>query len=131
VPDVVGTALSDAQKALKSAGFTQAQIQVQRQDDPTQPRDQVLSQNPPGDSGMATASGVTITLVVSNGPPGTPMPSVVNQNCDDARNGLQAAGYQVQVNGISGFGAKVQTQDPQAGQPIQPGGTITLQCGLF
>jgi serine/threonine-protein kinase len=128
VPDVVGTALNDAQKTLKNAGFTQ--VQVQRQDDPTQPRDQVLSQDPAGDTGEEKASGVTITLVVSNGPPGTPMPSVVNQPCDSATNGLQAAGYQVHVQGFSGFGATVKAQDPAAGEPIQPGGTINLQCGF-
>jgi eukaryotic-like serine/threonine-protein kinase len=128
VPGVVGRPLAEAQATLEGQGFT---VEVQRKDDTTRPRDQVIDQNPPEGDGLASANGVKVVLVVANGPPGQPMPAVINVSCNDARNQLQGMGLQVQVDtnvpGAEVFGW-VRAQTPQPGEPVQPGQTVQLRC---
>ena len=128
VPTVVGKQLPEAEAELRAAGFA---VEVTRIDDKTKPRDFVLEQNPTGGQGMTSAQGQTVKLVVANGPPGPPMPSVVSMNCAQAVSQLQGMGLQVQANGndVERFFWSVQTQSPNPGDPVQPGQTVTLQCG--
>ena len=102
-----------------------------RAEDQSKPRDFVLEQNPSGGQGMASAQGQTVKLVVANGPPGPPMPGVVGSNCAGAINQLRGLGLQVQANGndVEQFFWSVQAQSPNPGDPVQPGQTVTLQCG--
>jgi serine/threonine-protein kinase len=128
VPTVVGKQLPDAEAELRNAGFT---VEVTRAEDQSKPRDFVLEQNPSGGQGMASAQGQTVKLVVANGPPGPPMPGVVGSNCAGAINQLRGLGLQVQANGndVERFFWSVQAQSPNPGEPVQPGQTVTLQCG--
>lgn len=128
VPTVVGQQLPEAESQIKAAGFP---VEVTRRDDESKPRDFVLEQDPPGGTGMATAQGATVKLVVANGPPGPPMPSVLNVRCSDAINHLRGLGYQVNANGnpIEQFIWTVQAQSPEPGQPAPPGQAVNLQCG--
>ncbi|MGE5830743.1 MAG: Stk1 family PASTA domain-containing Ser/Thr kinase [Micromonosporaceae bacterium] len=129
VPGVIGKQLAEAQATLEGQGFT---VEVQRQDDQSHPRDQVIQQNPGEGEGLASANGVKVVLVVANGPPGVPMPAVVSASCNDGRNQLQAMGLQVQVNGdflAQQFG-HVSAQDPQPGTPVQPGQGVVITCNL-
>jgi eukaryotic-like serine/threonine-protein kinase len=129
VPGVVGKLLGEADQILRSNGFTE--IEVQRRDDESKPRDTVLEQNPAEGTGLKTAEGTKVVIVVANGPPGPPMPSVLTVKCSDAINHLRGLGYNVNANGnpVEQFFWTVLAQDPQPGTPTQPGQTVTLQCG--
>jgi serine/threonine-protein kinase len=128
VPTVVGKQLPDAEAELRGLGFT---VEVTRKDDESKPRDFVLEQDPQGGQGLASAQGQTVKLVVANGPPGPPMPSVIGAGCRDAINLLQSMGLQVQANGnaIEQFFWHVQAQSPNPGEGAAPGTVATLQCG--
>jgi eukaryotic-like serine/threonine-protein kinase len=128
VPSVVGLQLGEAEGKLREAGF---EVVVQRRDDQSKPRDQVLEQDPSGGKGMESARGVKVTIVVANGPPGPPMPGVVGFRCSDAVGVLQAMGLNVNVNGndIERFVWTVKVQRPDPGQPVAPGQTVDLECG--
>jgi serine/threonine-protein kinase len=129
VPNVVGLSLGEADGKLREAGF---EVVVQRRDDESKPRDQVLEQDPAGGKGLASAKGVKVTIVVANGPPGPPMPGLVGSRCSDAVGVLQAMGLNVNVNGndIERFIWTVKVQRPDPGQPTSPGQTVDLECGL-
>jgi len=130
VPGVIGKQVSEAEQILRGAGFD---VEVQHKDDQSHPRDQVLEQNPAEGQGLTTASGTKVILVVANGPAGTPMPRVLELGCNDAFNQLQAMGLQVDVQGndIERQFGRVQEQNPQEGQPIQPGQQVQIRCGIF
>src|SRR5262249_44693318 len=91
VPTVVGMQAADAQNQLQAAGFT---VQLKQSDDQTQKAGQVLDQSPAAGQGLDSASGVTVTITVAQGPPGIPMPTVLNLGCTDATNQLTAMGLQ-------------------------------------
>lgn len=125
VPAVVGKQLAEARAILEGQGFT---VEVQQKDS-DKARDEVLEQNPDSGTGMAAANGTKVTLVVSNGPPGTPMPSYIGQSCNDARNQLQGMGFQVSVEGQD-F-TWVREQSPNPGENVQPGQQVVLKCRFF
>jgi eukaryotic-like serine/threonine-protein kinase len=127
VPSVVGLPLAEAESKLREAGF---EVEVSRRDDESQPRDQVLEQDPAGGKGMESARGVKVKIVVANGPPGPPMPQVVGFRCSDAVNLLRSMGLNVNANGndFERFIWTVKVQNPEANQPVQPGQTVDLQC---
>lgn len=127
VPGLIGKPLTEAQALLQSQGFDSVEVKRQQSD---RPRDQVLEQAPPEGTGMDKAAGAKIVLTVSEGPPGVPMPAVVNLSCNDGRNQLQGLGLQVQVDG-NPFDQQlgwVRAQSPQPGEPVQPGQTVQIQC---
>jgi eukaryotic-like serine/threonine-protein kinase len=128
VPSVVGKQVGEADGQLRALGF---EVEVQRRDDESKPRDEVLEQNPPAGQGLASASGVKVVLVVANGPPGPPMPALVGARCSDAVNALRGMALQVNVNGneFEWFFWTVKVQRPDPGQPVQPGQTVDLECG--
>jgi serine/threonine-protein kinase len=76
-------------------------------------------------SGTQT-QGTTITLTLSSGVGQTTVPKVTGMNINDATNELQGDGFKVVTHHISVFLTTVITQDPGAGDPSQPGGTVTL-----
>jgi serine/threonine-protein kinase len=125
----VGTQLGEADAALRGAGFD---VEVQRKDDESRPRDQVIEQTPPGGTGMAKATG-KVVLVVANGPPGPPMPSVVGLPCPQATGQLQQMGLQVIVHGNDidkAFGT-AREQAPGPNEPVQPGQQVQIRCAIF
>jgi beta-lactam-binding protein with PASTA domain/tRNA A-37 threonylcarbamoyl transferase component Bud32 len=129
VPGVVGKQMGEAEAILRGMGFD---VEVQRKDDESHPRDQVIEQNPAAGHGLATAQGTKVVIVVANGPPGTPMPAVVDVNCRAAIDQLRGMGLQVNVNGneLEHLVWRVKTQNPEPNTPVQPGQTVELQCDL-
>jgi serine/threonine-protein kinase len=130
VPSVVGLQLDQAQTMLQQAGFT---VAVNRQDNATAPANQVLSQDPTANQGITTASGVTVTITVANGPPVGPMPALVGQPCSNAAGQLTAMGLQVVIDGNDvekAFG-KVQAQSPDANAPLTSGQQVQITCRVF
>jgi serine/threonine-protein kinase len=84
----------------------------------------IVSQSP--SPGTVLTPGQTVTLSVSNGPPQVPIPDVRGQNCQQAQQQLQQAGFNVQVQpGL--FGNNVSGMNPTGQAP--GGSTITLECG--
>jgi serine/threonine-protein kinase len=128
VPGVVGRQLGEAEAELRGLGF---EVEVQRRDDESKPRDQVIEQNPAEGTGLPAAAGTKVVIVVANGPPGPPMPAVVSQNCRQSIDQLRGMGLNVNVNGneFEHFIWTVQVQQPDPGVPVQPGQTVNLQCG--
>ncbi|MBN1172382.1 MAG: Stk1 family PASTA domain-containing Ser/Thr kinase [Micromonosporaceae bacterium] len=116
VPSVIGLNVNQARQELTKLGLT---VQVQQQDG-TQPKDQVISQDPV--EGAGVEQGANVTLFVSNGPPKITIPDVTGLSADDATKQLQALGLQVQVMG----GGTVRMQDPGAGSQVEPGSQVRL-----
>jgi serine/threonine-protein kinase len=130
VPGVVGKQRQDAENELRANGFD---VDVQVKDDKTQKKDVVLEQTPPAGQGLDSAKGVKVVIVVAKGPPGVPMPRVLDAGCNDARNILQGIGLQVDVQGsdIEKQFGRVKQQNPQPDESVQPGQVVQIQCGLF
>jgi serine/threonine-protein kinase len=84
VPGVVGTSYGQAQTTLQDAGFTVQRVDV---DEPAQPPDLVLTQDP--EQGRKLAKGGVIKLGVSS--PNITMPNVVGQTKDNASQILDKA----------------------------------------
>jgi serine/threonine-protein kinase len=126
---VVGQQLDQAQATLQSAGFT---VTVNHKDDPTKPANQVLDQNPDGNTGMASATGVTVTITVANGPPVGPMPSVIGMPCPVATAQLAGMGLQVTVNGGDAEKAvgTVGSQSPDPNTPLTAAQPVTITCQI-
>jgi eukaryotic-like serine/threonine-protein kinase len=95
-----------------------------------QPQGTVVAQSPA--PGTPVKQGATISVQVSNGPPETPIPDLSGQNCQQAQQTLQAAGFQVQVQQSTfgnPFGGQVQGTTPSGQAPA--GSTVVLQCSRF
>nr|WP_245966697.1 Stk1 family PASTA domain-containing Ser/Thr kinase [Sphaerisporangium album] len=70
VPDVTGQTLADARSTLESEGF---KVKTQQQPSDSVPKGSVISQSP--GAGVKLNPGMTITLVVSSGPPQETFPT--------------------------------------------------------
>jgi len=124
VPNVVGDPEDDAVDTLEGAGF---EVQVETEFDPEVSRGLVISQDPP--AGDRVEEGTEVTLVVSRGPPPEAVPNVVGMTEDEAREALEAAGFEVgqvtpqesdEEEGI------VLEQDPPGDSEARPGTAVNL-----
>jgi serine/threonine-protein kinase len=127
VPDVVGQLLPEAENRLRAAGFTEIEVQ-QRDDD--KPKDTVLDQTPAANTGLATAAGQKVVLIVAKGP-ALPMPNLVGQNCQSAASHLVGMGINVSTPGVADplrIVHHVQAQSVAEGAALTPGQTVELTC---
>ena len=92
IPDVVGQQAEAATDAISNAD-----LESQREEEYSEqvPAGTVISQDPQG--GTATR-GDTVTIVVSRGPEEFEVPSVRGSTLDEARQALEEAGLEVEVN---------------------------------
>jgi serine/threonine-protein kinase len=129
VPTVVGKNVNEARAILESEGLVVGEIKYV--DNTSHPHDEVLEQDPAQGSG--TVKGTKVNLTLSNGPPGFPMPDVNNWGCGDAKRELERLQLHVQVQseGFFGENGQVRQQQPPAGQPVQAGQQVVIQCKLF
>src|SRR5436190_9788954 len=127
VPGVVGKDKDAARGALEDAGF---KVTVEKQES-DKPKDQVISQDPPANTGVNKGSRVTITI--SKGRPKVAVPDVGGQDRDAARAALQGAGFKVKVKqqevGDPTQEGIVIGQDPQGGSQQPKGSTVTITVG--
>src|SRR5436190_3262353 len=127
VPPVVGKDKDAARGALEDAGF---KVTVQKQESDA-PKNQVISQDPPANTGVNKGSRVTITI--SKGRPKVAVPDVGGQDRDAARAALQGAGFKVKVKqqevGDPTQEGIVIGQDPQGGSQQPKGSTVTITVG--
>jgi serine/threonine-protein kinase len=126
VPDVVGRSLDDARNALRNAGFTD--ITVEERDD-DRPKNTVLEQTPAANTGLVSASGQAVTLVVSRGPL-LAMPNLVGAICGDAANQLEGLGVNAVTKPDEADLATwvVEAQSVPVGNKLTPGQTVQLTC---
>ncbi|MFI5682568.1 Stk1 family PASTA domain-containing Ser/Thr kinase [Streptomyces sp. NPDC051636] len=124
VPDVTGEDLDSAKRELEEAGLkvTVAAQEVNSDYD----KGQVARQTPAGDS--RAAEGDTVTLTLSKGPVMVEVPDVVGDSVDDARQQLEASGFEVDEDrGLLGlFGDTVKEQSVDGGETAPKGSTITI-----
>ena len=122
VESQVGTRVRDARAALEDAGF---EVDIERTHDRSVPRGQVITQNP--DNGSAYR-GDTVRLVVSRGPARVEVPDVSFMDVEDATKQLEDKGLEVKVeeSDVSIGAGIVRDQDPDAGERVRKGTTVTL-----
>jgi len=129
VPSVVGRTLEQATSQLKAAGFTDIEVETRESD---LPKDTVLEQSPEANTGMESAQGQKITLVVSTGPAQT-MPNLVGKNCGNAFDEIKALGVNPSVSPALPLDAwrllTVAAQDVPEGQVLVPNQSVHLSCG--
>src|SRR5580700_1478390 len=124
VPQVNGQTLTQAEKEITAAGL---KYTVQKQPNPTVPKNIVISTSPP--NGNVVPAGSQVVLVVSTGPKMVAVPNVKHQTVSQAQSALTAAGFQVNVqtdNNSTGSPGTVVKQDPTAGTKAKFGSTVTI-----
>ena len=124
VPQVNGQTLTQAEKEITAAGL---KYTVQKQPNPTVPKNIVISTSPP--NGNVVPAGSQVVLVVSTGPKMVAVPSVKHDPVSQAQSTLKAAGFQVNVqtdNNSTGTPGTVVKQDPTAGTKAKFGSTVTI-----
>ena len=122
VPDVVGMFRSSARSTVARAGFSVSTVeQASNEADGT-----VVSQTPAG--GTELASGASVTLYVSSGPPSQgAVPSVVGLSEAAARSRLRAAGFATSVIYVTGSPTGIVVdQNPSGGTRIPSGTTVAI-----
>jgi serine/threonine-protein kinase len=128
VPDVVGKSRDDATQTLTNAGFKPT---VQERETLDEDPGTVLEQTPKG--GAKAAKDSEVQLVVAKAPPDVQVPEVLNQQRQDARDALHAAGFKVDererpVTDPAQDGVVVD-QNPQAGGSAPKGSKVTIVVG--
>ncbi|WP_328555999.1 Stk1 family PASTA domain-containing Ser/Thr kinase [Streptomyces sp. NBC_00358] len=125
LPDVTGASVEDATAQLEGAGL-KVKIAAERVNSDFD-KGQVAVQAPGG--GQEAATGDTVTLTLSKGPPMIEVPDVVGDSVDDAKKALGDAGFQVDEDrGLLGlFGDTVKKQSVHGGDTAPKGSTITIQ----
>lgn len=124
VPDVVGVGLGEARTRLERAGL---EVEVTEQRFSTEPRDQVLEQDPGPDSQLQ--KGEVVRLVVSGGSEEFPMPDVVGNGAALAQGTLESRGLVVVVEQVVSEIASdtVLSTTPAAGATVRTGDTVRIQ----
>jgi serine/threonine-protein kinase len=135
VPDVTGMSAADAAALLEDSGLDVGNTTEEPSE--TFSAGAVISQDPP--AGRMVARGTAVDLVISTGSPSpttSPSPSptlvevppVLSMMEADATSTLEAAGFVVAVNYVTGAqpAGTVVDQDPAAGSQAEAGSTVTI-----
>jgi serine/threonine-protein kinase len=121
LPNMVGQNIDAEQQWASQNQVTLQPTQV----DSSQPQGTIVAQSLP--SQTPVTSGQTVGVSVSNGPPEVPIPSVDNQNCQQAQQTLQQAGFNVSVQ--QGFFHRNQATGTSPSGQAPGGSAVTLMCG--
>jgi beta-lactam-binding protein with PASTA domain/predicted Ser/Thr protein kinase len=130
VPDVLDQSESSARAELEGAGF---EVQVLQAPSDDTPEGLVADQAP--DPGEKAKKGSTVQITISSGPQTVTVPNVEGQDENSARDDLEDAGFEVQVeeqetddplqDGI------VLDQDPEGNTQAAPGSKVIITVGKF
>ncbi|MEU3608693.1 Stk1 family PASTA domain-containing Ser/Thr kinase [Streptomyces sp. NPDC035033] len=123
VPDVTGETVADATAALQEAGLkvSVAPERVHSPEDAGSVAAQSLAE------GSRAAKGDAITLTVSKGPRQVEVPDVVGMSTDEAREALEAAGFEVKVEKKFPFlGDEVTGQSVEGGETAPEGSAVAI-----
>lgn len=122
VTNVVGQQFDAASQALKNLGLNVVRAE---QDAPGQPENQVIAQSIP--PGSKVDAGTQITLTVPKAAQKVQVPQLVGKTVQQAQQELQAKGLQLAVGqGQNDPNAQIVAQNPQPGQEVDPGSTVTV-----
>jgi serine/threonine-protein kinase len=123
VPAVQGQPEKDAVDAVRTAGF---KTRVRRAFSDSVPKGEVISTNPAG--GQSVTKGRTVTLTVSQGSNGVPVPKLVGLQRADAEAQLQKLGLSADVSEqqTTQPAGTVMKQDPPAGTSVDKGAAVKL-----
>lgn len=126
VPNIVGKSKSDADTAIKNAGFVPGAQQVYSD---TVAKDKIVIQSPA--AGATAAPGSTVSYAVSLGKPtsAVSVPNVTGKSESDAVNAIKNAGLVAQVYrqaSSSVPNGTVIAQMPPSGSKTAPGGTVGI-----
>ncbi|NUS84906.1 MAG: Stk1 family PASTA domain-containing Ser/Thr kinase [Streptomyces sp.] len=131
IPDVIGESEDDARAELTEAGFTVeiASERVFSDED----KGSVADQSPPSGNGAVGAKGDKVTLTLSKGQEMIEVPDVTGLSEDDAKQTLEAAGFEVDVDKPLLFpGDTVTDQSVDGGDEAPKGSSITIKFkGVF
>ncbi|MES4905152.1 MULTISPECIES: Stk1 family PASTA domain-containing Ser/Thr kinase [unclassified Streptomyces] len=131
IPDVIGESEEDARAELTEAGFTVeiASERVFSDED----KGSVADQSPAADGGAVGAKGDKVTLTLSKGQEMIEVPDVTGMSEGDAKQTLEAAGFEVDVDKPLLFpGDKVSDQSVEGGDKAPKGSTVTIKFkGVF
>jgi beta-lactam-binding protein with PASTA domain/predicted Ser/Thr protein kinase len=130
VPDVLDQSESSARAELEGAGFEVQVIQAPSDDTP----EGLVSDQAP-DAGEKAKKGSTVQITISSGPQTVTVPNVEGQDENSAKDDLEDAGFEVQVeeqetddplqDGI------VLDQDPEGNTQAAPGSKVIITVGKF
>ena len=120
LPDLEGDAPDAAQTELEALGFTVTR--VEDWSDTIEAGD-VIGTRPP--VGEKAEYGSPIELVVSKGPELVAVPNVFGQDFDSACAEIEKAGFTCDTENYT-RGATVQNQDPQPGEKLRRGESVTM-----
>lgn len=131
IPDVIGESEDDARSELTEAGF-KVEIASERVFS-DEDKGSVAEQDPPSDGGAVGAKGDTITLTLSKGQEMIEVPDVTGMSEGDAKQTLEAAGFEVDVDKPLLFpGDTVTDQSVDGGDDAPKGSSITIKFkGVF
>jgi eukaryotic-like serine/threonine-protein kinase len=122
LPTLVGQNISDVQQWASQNNVNLQQTSVTS----NQAQGTIIAQSP--SPGSPITSGETVTVQVSSGPAEVSIPNVDGMTAEKARQALQQAGFQVQVD-RTGFGDTVSSYSPTGQAPA--GTTITITLSFF
>ncbi|MFD0414463.1 Stk1 family PASTA domain-containing Ser/Thr kinase [Streptomyces sp. NPDC127108] len=127
LPDVTGDSESDARAELEDAGL-KVRIAPERVTS-DEDKGTVVKQSPSGE--RTIAEGDTVELTISKGPPLVEVPDVEGMSVDEAKDELEAAGFEVDEDRglLDIFADKVKDQSVDGGDKAPKGSTITIKIG--
>ncbi|WP_406257978.1 Stk1 family PASTA domain-containing Ser/Thr kinase [Streptomyces nigra] len=127
VPSLIGETQDSAKELLANVDLKLGEV---KQDEcENQPKGKICSQSP--DSKEEVDKGSTVDVVVSTGAPKVTVPSVIGISLEDAREKLEGDDFQftikTETREVSAEEpGTVLDQDPQRGEEVEKGSTITL-----
>ncbi|MFE2811361.1 Stk1 family PASTA domain-containing Ser/Thr kinase [Streptomyces nigra] len=127
VPSLIGETQGAAKELLANVDLKLGEV---KQDEcENQPKGKICSQSP--DSKEEVDKGSTVDVVVSTGAPKVTVPSVIGISLEDAREKLEGDDFQftitTETREVSAEEpGTVLDQDPQRGEEVEKGSTITL-----
>ncbi|MDT0318151.1 Stk1 family PASTA domain-containing Ser/Thr kinase [Streptomyces millisiae] len=129
VPNVAGSSVDEATRALQNAGRYEA---VEGDTRPCEEDEGLVCETDPP-AGTELEEGSEVTLIISEGPAAVEVPNVVGDDFDDAQAELDEAGFEVEredQESTEEDPGTVLEQDPSGGGEAEPGSTITLTVAV-
>ena len=130
MPDVVNLNRDEAEQLLESRGL---QVSFTEREDETKDPGTVLAMTP--GAGAEVEKGTTVTLTIAKEPTQVAVPSVVDDEVNDAVDALEEAGFRVRqreakVDNPDDDGI-VSEQDPPAGEKRDRSSRVVITVGRF
>jgi serine/threonine-protein kinase len=124
VPRLIGSTVPEAREKLSTVGLELGEVTERSSDDV--PAGQIITQDP--EPAAAIEEGSEVDVVVSSGLERVQVPNVVGDRLADARAEIESARLEAQVERVEGGDARniVQSTDPEPGQEVRVGSTVTL-----